>query len=493
MREEQKDYSTNLNLDFNNKEFKTQETNEDINEKYNPPDINKIKVEEKKENIYEGKEDKEDKEENMKRFFEETGLIELIIDKIDILRKGKEKIMDLFAELKKKRGPKGYVTYEEKLLYTKILYLYRDQLKIDKEKKDKEESNDLYSGSDKNLDDINKKNDEEIQVNDVFEILKNVKLSDVDIKYLTPKKEDNLIISDNKINNDNCNDNDNDNIDIFSNKLNKNIEGFNNPSFQRKRINSLGDCFRGMFNICFKKTNICYYEGLNLHMSIAIIIFQNLFYLSTFIGQIRTEFEIPLPSIYMMIVIATDCIFIFYKLFFKRYYESFTKRTCCIVLHLIFFFLFKSFIYFILFLILKDVIENEEPNKIFIAFLSIKIVYLLYFSIYFFVRDGLIHYGFLTIFGIMIMCISVLISLFFFSLKDVIILFIICSVEMFFFHLGINIARYKKCLQEKKLWNTLNIEFFEWTIILFPAMIGTFFVLTIATFGIFYFVMKDSC
>ena len=225
MREEQKDYSTNLNLDFNNKEFKTQETNEDINEKYNPPDINKIKVEEKKENIYEGKEDKEDKEENMKRFFEETRLIELIIDKIDILRKGKEKIMDLFAELKKKRGPKGYVTYEEKLLYTKILYLYRDQLKIDKEKKEKEESNDLYSGSDKNLDDINKKNDEEIQVNDVFEILKNVKLSDVDIKYLAPKKEDNLIISDNKINNDNCNDNDNDNIDIFSNKLNKNIEG----------------------------------------------------------------------------------------------------------------------------------------------------------------------------------------------------------------------------------------------------------------------------
>ena len=246
-----------------------------------------------------------------------------------------------------------------------------------------------------------------------------------------------------------------------------------------------------MFNICFKKTNICYYEGLNLHMSIAIIIFQNLFYLSTFIGQSRSEFEIPLPSIYMMIVIATDCIFIFYKLFFKRYYESFTKRTCCIVLHLIFFFLFKSFIYFMLFLILKDVIENEEPNKIFIAFLSIKIVYLLYFSIYFFVRDGLIHYGILTVFGIVIMGISVSISLLGLSLKDVRIVLIICSVEMFFIHLRIIIPRKKiSLLKDKNLWNTLNIEVFEWILILFPALIMLIIVLVSITFGGFIYYLR---
>ena len=48
MREDQKDYSTNLNLDlnnqdFNNQDFEKKENTEDNNKIYNPPDINKIK------------------------------------------------------------------------------------------------------------------------------------------------------------------------------------------------------------------------------------------------------------------------------------------------------------------------------------------------------------------------------------------------------------------------------------------------------------------
>ena len=62
---------------------------------------------------------------------------------------------------------------------------------------------------------------------------------------------------------------------------------------------------------------------------------------------------------------------------------------------------------------------------------------------------------------------------------------------MILLHIGINVARCKKSLRKTVIWNTLNIEVFEWTIILYPAMIGTYIILIIVTFGIFYFVMKD--
>ena len=81
--------------------------------------------------------DEEEKENNFKMFLNDTGTIEFFIDKIDILRKGKEKIMNKFAELKEKRGPDGLAIYEEKILLGKILYLYKDQIAKEYEKKKK--------------------------------------------------------------------------------------------------------------------------------------------------------------------------------------------------------------------------------------------------------------------------------------------------------------------------------------------------------------------
>ncbi len=45
--------------------------------------------------------------------------------------------MNLFAELRKKRGPRGLVTDEENLLYNKIIFLYMIQLNEEEKGKKK--------------------------------------------------------------------------------------------------------------------------------------------------------------------------------------------------------------------------------------------------------------------------------------------------------------------------------------------------------------------
>lgn len=154
-------------------------------------------------------------------------------------------------------------------------------------------------------------------------------------------------------------------------------------------------------------------------------------------------------------------------------------------------FVFKVYIYIFTYLIIKDEFKHKTLYKVFTACFSIKILFLLYCYIYFFISDGLVKYANLTIFGFVILLVAILMSFFWFSLRDVIIELIICCVEMIFFHIGINVARCKESLRKTFLWNTLNIEVFEWIIILYPAMIGTYFLLIIVTFGAFYFVMKD--
>ena len=135
------------------------------------------------------KKQKKERDEKYYKFILDTGGIEIFIDKIYILRKGKKKIMDLIAELRKKRGPDGLVTEEEKILEKKIMFLYLLQMhETKKEKKDKK--NDLLSNNkDKNLDNINKDDDEEI---DVIKLLKNIKLPDHDTS--NKKNEDNYQI-----------------------------------------------------------------------------------------------------------------------------------------------------------------------------------------------------------------------------------------------------------------------------------------------------------
>jgi hypothetical protein len=426
----------------------------------------------------------DDENEVKKNFFNQTGLLELFIDRIDILRKHKEKIMNKFAELKEKRVDKDIVTQEELILYTKILYLYRDQLKKEKEKMDREkiekESNRDYH-DDKNLEEKCIENNEEYEENDVFEILKNVKLDKVDIDYITKgNNKDNLFIDNDKNTNNN----------VFSLELNQDIKGINDPSPPQNSFNFIIVPFGFIYDNIFIKVDISVYQGLNLHISLALIIFQNIIYLLEFIGlKGKNSIEI-VPGLYIWIMIAACELFIFYKLFFKKYSYSFPDSTWWMIFHLFMFFVFKIFLNLLLFLIFKGVIQNESPNKIFIATTSIKIAYLLYFFIYLYKNDGLIRYATLTIIGIVILCISVLISLIWFSSKDFLIEFIICSVEMIFFHLGIKIGICKNSFNEKKLWNTLNLEVFELTAILFPAMAGAYGVLTIATFGTFPIMMK---
>ena len=303
------------------------------------------------------------------------------------------------------------------------MFLYLLQMhETKKEKKDKK--NDLLSNNkDKNLDNINKDDDEEI---DVIKLLKNIKLPDHDTS--NKKNEDNLIKSENiKI--------EDDNINISSKELKHGIQSFNNPSFSGNKNNSLGNCCKGICNCLFKKVDHSYFEDLDLHKSIIIIIILKIVLLLIFIGvriKSSTE-EIPLGFVYTTIFCALDCIYIFYKLNFNKYDENFIERKCCLGFHMFMLFSFKELIYLLLLYILINVIQDEQHNKIFVACFAIKILYLLYFYAYFKVRDGLIHYGILTVFGIVIMCISVSILLFFFTIIDVRIVFIICSIEMFFF------------------------------------------------------------
>ncbi len=98
---------------------------------------------------------------------------------MDILRKNKEKILKYFSELKEKRDPDGSATDEEKILFTKLLCFMKEEAKKTK-------------GIDKNyvlMPNDDDKNNEENQDYDVIEKIKNVELSDVDLKYIANKKK----------------------------------------------------------------------------------------------------------------------------------------------------------------------------------------------------------------------------------------------------------------------------------------------------------------
>lgn len=56
-------------------------------------------------------------------------------------------------------------------------------------------------------------------------------------------------------------------------------------------------------------------------------------------------------------------------------------------------------------------IQDEHPNEIFYGYFSVENVFLLYCAIYFYVRDGLISYATLTLFGIAILTLSILFSM----------------------------------------------------------------------------------
>jgi hypothetical protein len=102
-----------------------------------------------------------------------------------------------------------------------------------------------------------------------------------------------------------------------------------------------------------------------------------------------------------MIIASLCALSIFWILYFKKYDENFIEKISLIYFHLFNLFIFKLLIYQILFLILKNLIKDESPGKIFIWFLAIKNAFLVYCTVYLYKRNGLISYVTLTIFGIL--------------------------------------------------------------------------------------------
>ena len=488
---------------------------ENKNKKDAPPDINKIKVEEnlnKKDekektllppNVIEiqekilGKNNEKNNEKNDEdkgvlensfyQFFNCTAEIEYFVNLVLVLRKGKKIVMNLFAELRKYRILEFYVSKPERILFEKVLILYKEQLQRDREKilqnlKEGKDINYLYENSDDN------NNDEvpdEDTYNEIIEILANVKIETVyddnnefdliqdvriDDKF---RKILNIEITQEKL----------DKVINILDKYDKNKK--NSTDNNNKNINSSETLCGTLYNVCFKKAERSYYEGLNLHAGFIYYIIQNFIFLSSFIGITKSNgMGDSIGWIYAMIILLLCAVYIFRKLFFKKYDENFTKNDFWIFFHLFNLLSLKFFMYIILYLILQDTILDPKPGNVFIGFFAVKNVFLIYCTVYFFARDGLISYVTLTFFGIVILIISALISMIYLFLKDVLIQFIMSVVGMIFFHIGMNVARCKEALfVNKKLWNTLSIEVFQLTVILFPAMIITIIVLICLTFG----------
>ena len=441
---------------------------ENIDEKINnPPDAYKIKV---KENL--DKTDKIDERIEGMKMLNDPRNIEVFIDKIDVLRKGRDKIMNLFKKLKSERDEDDLPSYSEHVLFAKILCLLRDQIIKDKIKmeKEKDENNHFHQEDEENI----IENNEENQENDVLEILKNVKLSDKEYKYIDSlKKNKNNLVSFKSNNNDD----DNANNEELGNEINPNEEILRFPPAPKFKSNFIGDCFSAIRSFVFKKVERSDYEGLRLHISLSIIIVQYILYtLSSYSYYSNPDFEFRLPMIYGIIICTLWCDYIFYKLFYKKYGQTFTNK-CTIIFNLLGLCTFKEYLYFFLILAIG--------GKIFMAAFIIKITYLIYFCSYLNIYDGLIHYGILSLFGFMILCIGVLISLNWLSLKEAGIELIISCVEMIFIHLGIFIGMKKQAFTQSGLWNALNLVVFDMIVILFPAFIGTIFVLICITFGAF--------
>ena len=82
--------------------------------------------------------------------------------------------------------------------------------------------------------------------------------------------------------------------------------------------------------------------------------------------------DFSIPSIYGMIIFFAFTLYIFYKLFFKKYDENYKEKNCILIFHIFNIFGFKIFIYLFEFVIIKDGIIIERPNDILIACLSFK-------------------------------------------------------------------------------------------------------------------------
>ena len=223
--------------------------------------------------------------EDFKNILNDIELISYLIDQVDKLLENKEKILDKFDELKKQKIKKDTVSYEEIFILNNIFKLYEEQEKMDNKKNLKE------------------KEKEKLLKNEKIYLYVNILL------IFEKKEEDNLFI-----NNDIENRSDED--IILPGQLIKDKKDHYYPCC---------NCFFIGYK-CFFNND---FEGINLNVSFLFYIFQYILFLLLFYSIDKTaDTHISIGGIYMMIIILAWGIFIYYKLFFKKYRETFITSTC---------------------------------------------------------------------------------------------------------------------------------------------------------------------
>ena len=269
MEEVEKEYSNNLNLDFNEQDNNPSNINENENT------INEIEKDKKY-------------METLKKILDDNDFIDFLIEQVEILRQDKEKLLNLFSESKLKRENENIITEFEKLLLENIFYHYEKQIIMNNEKvlNEKGEDNDLN----KILFEVKKNRKKDIHDNDIYEILNSSINKDTD--------------------------------------LNRDDININSPCelFQDEKIDHYKE-LRVIFNFLFKIGNTNEYEGLHLHKSFICLTMLNCFYYFELFALKGME-DFSIPSIYGMIIFFAFTLYIFYKLFFKKYDENYKEKNC---------------------------------------------------------------------------------------------------------------------------------------------------------------------
>ena len=114
------------------------------------------------------------------------------------------------------------------------------------------------------------------------------------------------------------------NIEITEEKLHKAkkmIDEFNkknNTVNNNKNNNSSKTPYRKVYDVCFKKAERSYYEGLNLHAGFIYYIIQNVFLGTSICINKSIKLSDSIVWIYGLIFIAICAVYIFWKLFYKK-------------------------------------------------------------------------------------------------------------------------------------------------------------------------------
>ena len=475
MKDDNKEYTLNLDSELNELESKPQETSDEKDKIYIPPDINLKNNKEKELDNKDIKKDENKSEindsEKKKSVFDSLknliNDVDFMLDDLIHIGPDKEKYKKLFAELRKRRENDEKITEEEFLLFDIMHQQFSNPQKFSFDKIfniDLDEKN-----MTNNILNIEKKG------TDFFKVYANLIKINKEIT-LKKAKEENIIINNNNYNNNN-------------NKSNTN---------EKKEHKSLQCCIcfasclgflDFFFNDYFEDHCACCisdkYESLNLHKSFIFYIFQYLIYVIIFKFS---DFEyLNVWSIVGAIVPGLYGLYIFYKLNYKKFrqnYISYSRFYDFLSISI-----FKGSVYYLFYRLIKEELLNKNVNEIFIVSFCFKIIFLIFCFFYFMKAKG-INFCIIITFGIIGVLISSLVLLFWFSKTEFIIELIICSIQIILFNIGIIISAGKELLIPFVIWNTLTIEIYKLSIILFPVYKFWYYLFFIYTCG--YYCCRDD-